>query len=98
MITSVLEALSRKRYQCVIVDLTGVDSIDAATGEHVARLIGAVRLLGTQGVVAGIRPDVALSIIASGVDLPKVATLANLREALLFYLRSSRGGARQRAS
>lgn len=98
MITSVLEALSRKRYQCVIVDLTGVDSIDAATGEHVARLIGAVRLLGTQGVVAGIRPDVALSIIASGVDLPKVATLANLREALRFYLRSSRGGARPRAS
>jgi GAF domain-containing protein/anti-anti-sigma regulatory factor len=93
MITSILEALSRKRYQCVIVDLTGVESIDAATGEHVARLIGAVRLLGARGIVAGIRPEVARSIIASGIHLPNVATLANLREALLFYLRSYRGGA-----
>jgi anti-anti-sigma regulatory factor len=75
------------------VDLTGVDRIDAATGEHVARLIGAVRLLGARGIVAGIQPEVARSIIASGIDLPNVATLANLREALLFYLRSSRGGA-----
>jgi len=82
MIESLLSAVTRTRCQQVILDLTGIQSIDADTAGHIVRLVDAVALLGAQGKVVGIQPDVARAIVSLGVDLSRVRTLANLREAL----------------
>jgi anti-anti-sigma regulatory factor len=74
----------------VIVDLTGVDVVDTHTADHVVRMIAALRLLGAQGIVVGIQPDVARTIVSMGVSLSDVVTLASVREALVFCLRDAR--------
>lgn len=85
---ALLERVWRARCRVAIVDLTGVDFVDTATADYVIRLISAVELLGAQGVVVGIQPPVAQALVSIGADLSRLTTLANLREALLHYMRS----------
>jgi rsbT co-antagonist protein RsbR len=53
--------------------------------------VRAVQLLGARGVVAGMRPDVARTIVSLGVDLSGIETRANLREALVRGMRKGDG-------
>jgi anti-anti-sigma factor len=83
MMSVLLDVITRTRSRYAIVDLTGVDHIDKATANHVVNLIRAVQLLGARGIVVGIKPDVARTLVSIGVDLSDIITLANLREALV---------------
>lgn len=91
---ALLAAVSRAQCRQVIIDVTGVASMDAATAEHLIRIVGAVQLLGAQGVVVGIQPSVARAIVSLGVDLSSITTLANLREALVLCMDRERREAR----
>lgn len=82
ILDTLLAAVSRSRCRRVILDVTGVPSMDAATAERLVQIVRAVRLLGAEGIVVGIQPPVANAIVALGLDLSSITTLANLREAL----------------
>ena len=45
-------------------------------------MIQAIRLLGAEGILTGIHPTIAQTIVALGVDLARVAVFAKLRDAL----------------
>ncbi|WP_437321734.1 PAS domain-containing protein [Sorangium sp. So ce385] len=83
MMEVLLQAIMRTRCRSAIIDLTGADGIDHRTGDHIVRLVRAVELLGVRGIVVGIRPEVAQTIVSLGVDLSRINTLANLRDALV---------------
>lgn len=91
MMESLLEAVTRTGSRYVILDLTGVATMDAGTANHVIKLVGAVELLGARGVVVGIQPQVARAIVSIGVDLSRIATLATLRDALVMCMRQLSG-------
>lgn len=65
-----------------ILDLTAVEDLDTTTAEHLLRMIQALSLLGTQGLLSGIRPSVARALIELGIDLGKVRSLSSLHAAL----------------
>jgi PAS domain S-box-containing protein len=92
MMTVVLDAVKRFRARHTIIDLTGVNAVDARTADHIMKVVRAVQLLGAQSIVVGIRPEVAQTIVAIGVDLSSIVTLANLREALLMCMRAQQSG------
>ena len=91
MMIVMLEAVSRTRCRYTIIDLTGVDAVDSKTADHVMKLVRAVQLLGARAIVVGIRPEVALTIVALGVDLASIITLSNLRQALVLCMQDQRG-------
>ncbi|MDI1476288.1 AAA family ATPase [Polyangium sp. y55x31] len=91
MMTMMLDAVMRTSCQYTIIDLTGADAVDTKTADHIMKIVRAVQLLGAQALVVGIRPDVAQTIVAMGVDLSSIVTLANLREALLLCMKHQRG-------
>ena len=64
------------------IDLTGAVSVDPTFCNEVVKLIAAIRLLGAQGIVVGIQAETARHIVATGLDLSQIRTLATLREAL----------------
>jgi rsbT co-antagonist protein RsbR len=97
MMEVLLNAVMRTRCRYTIIDLTGVDSVDRGTADYILKLVHAVKLLGSQGIVVGIRPEVAQTMASLGVDLTSILTLANLREALVLCMRSQRGNSRWRA-
>ncbi len=65
-----------------ILDITGVPTVDSAVANHLLKTVSAVKLLGAECVITGIRPDVAQTIVHLGVDLSEVETLSNLSEGL----------------
>jgi len=82
-----LASVSRLGARFAILDLTGVDTVDTATAAHLLGLISAIRLLGAEGIITGIRPTVAQTIVSLGLDLTRVTTCSNLREALKLCIR-----------
>jgi rsbT co-antagonist protein RsbR len=79
---SLLDAVSRTRARFAILDLTGVEAVDTKTAAYLIELVRAIRLLGAEGIITGIRPSVAQTVVAIGVDLGGVVTLSNLRAGL----------------
>jgi len=77
-----LDAVSRHQARFAILDLTGVDAMDTHTAAYLINLVQAIRLLGAEGIITGIRPSVAQTVVAIGLDLGNVTTLANLRAGL----------------
>lgn len=82
-----LTQVSRTQALFAILDLTGVEVVDTATAGHMLNIISAVRLLGAEGIITGIRPTIAQTMISLGVDLSRVRTLGTLRDGLAFAIR-----------
>ncbi len=67
--------------------------MDTSTAAHLLKLIQALRLLGAQGIITGIQPVVAQTMVTLGLDLGEITTLANLRDALRFCMTRMPDGA-----
>lgn len=86
---ALLNAVVQKRCRHAILDITGVESLDSSTADHLLKMVQAVELLGARGILVGIRPDVAQTLVTLGVDLSRIVTLSDLRQALLVCMRAS---------
>jgi len=81
-----LHALCDERARVAILDLTGLDSIDAATGSRLHAIIGAVRLIGARCHITGVRPALAAALAEYDVrGLDSFATLADGLAAILVH-------------
>jgi rsbT co-antagonist protein RsbR len=92
-VESVLAEVTRRGARFAIVDLTGVEAMDTATAAYLLKLIQGVRLLGAEGILTGISPSVAQAMVALGIDLARVTTLADLREGLRYCIQQMRAAA-----
>jgi anti-anti-sigma regulatory factor len=96
---SVLEYIARTKCDIVVMDISGIAAIDTQTANHILRTIQAVRLMGSEMIVTGVRPDVAVTLVSLGVELSGIVTCGTLREGLeyayaklgLKLIRSSKG-------
>lgn len=79
---SVLNHIAQAKTDIVVLDISGIAAVDTKAANHILRAIQAVRLMGSDVVVTGIRPDVATTIITLGVDLSDYVTRSTLREGL----------------
>ncbi|WP_437911342.1 PAS domain S-box protein [Sorangium sp. So ce302] len=84
---TLLDAIVRTGSRFAILDLTGVELVDTKTASYLLDLVAAIRLLGAEGIVAGIRSNVAQTIVSLGLDLANITTLGNLRAALQYCIR-----------
>ncbi len=78
-----LEAVTTTHATVILVDLTGLPGVDAQVAQTLLRAIVAVRLLGAQTMLVGIRPAIAQTLVDLGLDLGQVETAASLQEGLL---------------
>ncbi len=69
-----------------LVDIMGVATIDTQTAQHLIETISAVRLLGAQVVLTGVRPTIAQTLVHLGVDLSGIITRSSLAGGLLVAL------------
>ena len=93
MTHTILDTVSRTRCRHLILDLTGVQSIESETADRIIRLIRAVQMLGSEGIVVGIHPSVARTLVSIGTELAGIHTMANVRQALILLM--SRGTSRR---
>ena len=69
-----------------LVDIMGVPTIDTQTAQHLIETISAVRLLGAQVVLTGVRPAIAQTLVHLGIDLSNIITRSSLAAGLLVAL------------
>ena len=65
-----------------LVDIMGVPTIDTQTAQHLIETISAVRLLGAQVVLTGVRPAIAQTLVHLGIDLSSIMTRSSLAAGL----------------
>jgi anti-anti-sigma regulatory factor len=73
-----LEAVVKHRAEIVILDITGVDTVDAQIASYLISTIQSCKLLGCQAALVGIGADIARTMVHIGVDLSGIVTRANL--------------------
>ncbi len=88
MMHALLEAIVRDQARYAIIDLTGVEVVDTSTADHLIQLFKAAKVLGVDGVLCGIRPAVAQTVVALGLELGSVKTMRTLRDALKWCIRA----------
>lgn len=71
-----------------LIDITGVPTIDTQTAQHLIDTISAVRLLGAQVVLTGVRPAIAQTLVHLGVDMSEVTTRSSLASGLIVAMNS----------
>lgn len=82
ILDKLLRTVVERQARRVIVDLTGLTSVDTAAVEQLLRIARAVELLGAEVILTGIHPTIAQMIVALGLDLSRTRILRTLREAL----------------
>ncbi|MGK3966903.1 PAS domain S-box protein [Sorangium sp. So ce1667] len=87
MTEALLQALSARGASVIIVDITGVRTVDEQAVHGLVRAVRAARLLGARVLLSGIRPDVARMLVEIGADLDGVATFGSLQGGIVHALR-----------
>lgn len=82
IMTKLLDVVSSRGTHHVILDVTGVATVEAGSAAQLHRLIRALRLLGTTPMITGVRPELALELIESGIDFEDLPTLRSLAAGL----------------
>ena len=98
MMEKLLETIIQTKSRHAIIDVTGVETVDTYTADNFVRLIRGVQLLGANGIISGIGPLVAQTIVDLGVDLTGIPTYANLKEALQACIANKAGRGARRPS
>lgn len=77
-----LQRITDTGSQIACVDITGVPTIDTQTAQHLIETISAVRLLGAEVILTGVRPNIAQTLVHLGVNLSNVLTCSSLKAGL----------------
>ncbi|NJP04374.1 MAG: PAS domain-containing protein [Chloroflexaceae bacterium] len=97
---TLLEGVMQHRANTVILDITGVQTVDNETANGFMQAAQAVRLLGAQVMMTGIQPRIAQTLIHLGADLSGIKTYSSLQSgiAAVLQLSQQRLGTRSRNS
>ncbi|MFW3895715.1 STAS domain-containing protein [Pseudomonas putida] len=83
---SLLQRIVDTGAEIAIVDITGVPTVDTLVAQHLLKTVTAIRLMGADCIISGVRPQIAQTIVHLGLDLQGVTTKANLADALKLAL------------
>ena len=78
---TLLQEIMETGSEFAILDITGVPTVDTLVAQHLLKTVAAARLMGTECIISGIRPQIAQTIVHLGVDLQDILTKATLADA-----------------
>ena len=77
-----LTGMAENQVRVLIVDITGVVTVDTMVADHLLQMAAAVRLMGGEVILTGLSPEVARTVVHLGVDLSDLKTRATLAQGL----------------
>ncbi len=84
IIESLLNAVVENQADIAILDMTAVPTFDTHVANNLLKTIMAAKMVGTQAILSGISPSVAITIVKLGVDLSQVETFNTLENAIAY--------------
>ena len=83
---TLLQTLVDTGSRFAVIDITGVPAVDTEVAQHLLKTVMAARLMGAECVVSGVRPQIAQTIVALGIEFGDIVTKAALADALAYAL------------
>jgi rsbT co-antagonist protein RsbR len=77
-----LSAIQANRAKVVVIDITGVASIDMTVANHLVQTVKASRLMGASAIITGLSSGIAQTLVDLGVDLSVMKTVGDLQGGL----------------
>lgn len=86
---ALLQRIVETGSELAIIDITGVPTVDTLVAQHLLKTVTAIRLMGADCIISGIRPQIAQTIVHLGIDLQGITTKASLADALALAMKRS---------
>ncbi|MGF9891680.1 STAS domain-containing protein [Priestia megaterium] len=77
-----LKSANKLQLRQLIMDLSGVFIIDTMVADQLFKVIDALRLLGVETILTGVRPEVAQTIVSLGLDFSSKRVKGSLQQAI----------------
>ncbi|GAB4583633.1 STAS domain-containing protein [Nocardia sp. NPDC127526] len=74
-----LGAIRGNRAKVVVIDITGVPTIDSTVANHLVQTVDASGLMGASVIITGLSSEIALTLVAIGLDLSKMNAVGDLQ-------------------
>ena len=74
-----LRGIRQNRAKVVVVDITGVPTIDSTVANHLVQTVEASRLMGASVIISGLSSEIAQTLVTIGVDLSKMNAVGDLQ-------------------
>jgi anti-anti-sigma regulatory factor len=84
VLETLLQGIARSHARVAILDITGVPVVDTQVANALIHAAQAVKLLGAQVVLTGIRPEVAQTLVGLGADLSGIVTRSSLQSGIAY--------------
>lgn len=75
----------RLNLEKLIIDISGVYIVDTMVADQIFKLIDALKLLGVETILTGVRPEVAQTMIGLGVDFSGIKVATNVERAMIEF-------------
>ncbi len=82
-----LDAIEKTRSPFVIIDITGVPTVDTEVANHLLQTVDAVRLMGSEAILTGVSTHIALTMAHLGVELGTIKVRSRMADALHLAIR-----------
>jgi len=79
---ALLNRIASERAAAVVMDVTGVHTVDSQVSHHMIQMVRAIQLMGATAILTGIRPEIARAMTSLNIDLGTVTTRATLSDGL----------------
>jgi rsbT co-antagonist protein RsbR len=86
---TLLEQIVATGSSIAIIDITGVPTVDTLVAQHLLKTVTAIRLMGADCIISGVRPQIAQTIVHLGIDLQGIVTKASLADALALAMKQT---------
>ncbi len=86
ILETLLTGIQAQQADLAIIDITGVNVVDTQVAHAIIQTARAVKLLGAQVVLTGLRAEVAQTLVSLGVDLSDIVTRATLQSGISYGL------------
>jgi rsbT co-antagonist protein RsbR len=82
MTEQLLDAIRANRAKVVVIDITGVATVDVTVANHLVQTVEAARLMGASAIITGLSSKIAQTLVDLGVDLSMMKTVGDLQGGL----------------
>ena len=80
----VLAFIKAHKSHTVILEMTGVPTIDSYAARRLMKMARSIRLLGAEAVLSGLHPDIAMVLSRLDIDFKEIQVFISIQDVLLY--------------
>jgi rsbT co-antagonist protein RsbR len=85
LLDSIPMKVQKQKVECLIIDFSGIFSLDALVADTLFKIVHVMSLLGVRSVITGLRPQLAKLSVQQGLNLSSTHSFATVKDAIGYF-------------